>query len=231
MRVVTESIKNHPWLTTLAIVFLIYLTVMLFVTKGPSVRIETMPASQDYVIKCGWDSSMFVVHGGRRRAATRIAVISSDETYSCGYSLLGALMYAHPNVTYLHPLYTGGESSSWEEIDGVQVIKPIKKLQRLDEQKAKFEAGYFDKQRNPGAEYARSLTGCGFPHQYFDYYSDVQKVDVEYFKRLYHEPILRCMAQSFAITKKYNKQIGSQLPTAKEWMDKMWKSNTWSKYK
>ena len=231
MNVITKPIKKHPWLTTLTIIFFIYLTVMLFVTKGQNVRIETTPTSQDYVIICGWDSNMFVVHGGRRRVATRIAVIGSDETYSCGYSVLGALMYAHPNVTYMHPIYTSGEMSSWEEVDGVQVIKPITKLKKLDELRAKFEEGYWDKFNNPGSEYSNNMVGCGFPNHYFDYYSKKHRVDTITFKEAYHDAMLKCLERSFSITKKYDPQISKQLPEADEWMRILWKSDNWSKYR
>lgn len=98
---------------------------------------------------------MFVLHGIRKRVSTRVAVINSGETYSCGYSVIGALMQANPVVTYKHPIYTGGQSSRWEKVEGVDVIKPITVLKKLDEQKAKFEAGYWDDlpaQRSEGSE-------------------------------------------------------------------------------
>jgi len=209
---------------TFAAIFTIYLSVMLLVTKGQSIRIETIPVSEDYVIECSWYSSMFVLHGGRSRVATRFAVINSNETYNCGYSFLAALTQGHPLVLYKHPTYTGSEDGSTEVVDGITVVRPITKIQKLDEQKAKFKAGYWDKRRNPGWEYLGSIPGCGFPHQYFDHYKQVRGVDIAHFKAVYQKTILECLAKLYIETKLYDPRLAEKLPEPSVRIEKMWES-------
>lgn len=224
MRVVTESIKNHPWLTTLAIVFLIYLTVMLFVTKGPLIRIETDKPTEDYVIVCDWYSGMFSLSGGRKFVSNKVAVIKSGETYDCGYSVMGALLKASSNVSAMHPLYTTGDGDAYNMVDGVRVSKPITILQRLDEQKLKFESGQWDNHRNPGWAYLGSRPGCGFPHQYFVYYKQVKEIDLNHFISLYQNIILECLNKSYSETKIYDPTLAKKIPEPNIRIQQLWRS-------
>ena len=213
------------------------LTITGCATVGPKIVIETPEPAEDFVVLCEWHAERLFSdgHGGRSLVGDKVFVTKSDAKVDCGINITGGAATAN----IYHPIYVGAvyvsektsESDMVYKKDGVIHVKMNKtKLDILDEQKAKFEAGYWDKQLNSGAAYARSLTGCGFPHQYFEYYSQVKKVNVEHFQSLYHEPLLKCMRRSFAVTKKYRPNASSQLPSADEWMRKMWESEIWGQW-
>jgi hypothetical protein len=220
---------------TLLIIFLMVTGCASF---GPTLVIETPEPAEDFVVICEWHKRTWLSggHGGKQRISYKVNVVASDEEVDCGMNLTGG----DGSVDIWHPVYMGAgitaktkseESDRLEMIDGVMHIKMNKtKLDILDEQKAKFEAGYWDRYMNPGAEYARSFTGCSFPHQYFDYYSEAKKVDVAHFKQLYHKPILECFNQTFPIRKQYLRGY-ENYPTAEDYINGLWKSDTWSKYK
>jgi len=192
---------------------------------GPTIRIETPEPAEDFVVVCKWvKEGLLNMDGGKMLSDKKVFITESGKEMDCGISIWGG----EGGASILHPLYTEMQG---EEINGIIVVRPKTKLEILDEQKEKFEAGYWEKYKNPGAEYARNIVGCGFPHQYFDYYNKVKKISVEHFKQLYHEPMLACLKRTFAITKKYDPQIGKQLPDAEEWMRRMWESDKWSEYK
>lgn len=201
-----------------------FLTVTGCASFGPTVLIETPQPADDFVVVCQWyKMPLLEFHGGSKLSGEDVYVTPSGETINCG---LGS--GESTQVKVLHPIYANPEIV---EHEGVSVYRYTKtKLDILDEQKAKFEVGFWDKHKSPGTKYARSLVGCGFPYQYFDYYSGVKKVDKEYFKALYHEPMLACFKRTYPITKKYDPQIGKQLPKAEEWMKRMWLSDKWSRY-
>ena len=197
------------------------------ISKGPTIIIETPEPTEDFVVLCNKSKNYIISHGaGSYNVIYNVRVAKSGEKVDCGYLFTGEAY----STSVLHPIYTGDGSQNYVK-DGIKRIVLNKtKLQILDEQKAKFEAGEWDNHLNPGAQYARNLTGCGFPNQYFDYYKEDKKVDKEHFKKLYHEPMLECFIRSFAITKEYDPQIGTQLPDAYEWMRRLWASDKWSKY-
>jgi hypothetical protein len=194
-------------------------------SKGPVVRIETPEPAEDFVVVCKWvKNGLLNIHGGKKLSDEKVFVTESGKDVDCGISIWGG----EGGSSVLHPLYTNMQA---KKINGVSVVRPKTKLQVLDEQRAKFEAGYWNAYQKPGAEYAQNLVGCGFPHQYFDYYHQVKKIRVEHFRKLYHEPMLDCFNRTFSITKKYDPQIGTQLPSAGEWMTRMWESDMWGEYK
>lgn len=193
---------------------------------GPTVLIETPEPAEDFVVLCEWyKSSMINLHGsGRSLSYSKVFITESGKEVDCGMSIFGGVAGA----SILHPLYTNMQG---EDVDGVSVIRPKSKLEIIDEQKAKFEAGFWDKYKNPGFEYANNLVSCGFGHKYLDYYSEAKEVNIGHFKQLYHVPMLKCLSRTFDITKKYRPAASSRLPSAEVWMNKMWESDSWKKYK
>ena len=193
---------------------------------GPTVRIETPEPVEDFVLVCDWAStSMFAIHGGAQVTKQNVYVVKSGEETHCGVAWAGG----RSSSRVMHPVYWGVKIT--EEDDTTVYRYTETKLDYLDKQKEKFEAGFWDKYSDPGFEYANNLVNCNFGHQYFDYYSQVKEVEKEHFKRLYHEPMQECMKRTFTITKKYRPVASSDLPSAEVWMEKMWESNSWSKYK
>lgn len=194
---------------------------------GPTVVVETPQPAEDIVLVCTKSKDYLLnIHSTSYAVDYNVGVVKSGEPFDCGVLITGR----HSGVSVMHPIYVGDRSQNYEK-DGVEHIVLNKtKLDLLDEQKAKFEAGYWDKFKWPGSEYANSLSGCGFDNQYFEYYSEVKGVDVEHFKGLYNTAMLQCMKRSLAIRKKYLRGY-KNFPTAEEWMNKLWSSDTWSKYK
>ncbi len=196
-----------------------------YLSRGPTLIIETPQPAQDFVVLCSWSTgSSGFIHGGRSMIAKKPYVISSGEEFSCGFSLKAALALGVPMVQVMHPIYWEADVSVE---NGVKVYRYTKtKLDMLDELKTRFEAGEWADRLNPGAAYARSLVGCGFPHQYFDYYSEVKKVDKDHFKKIYNEPMLECMKRTFPIRKQYLRGF-ENYPDAEEYIEKMWNNKIW----
>jgi len=190
---------------------------------GPTVMIQTEQPEQDFVVVCTWAKQpLLAVHGGHQEIKRNVYVTDSNEEVNCGLSLWGAAA----NSQTMHPLYWGGEL---EIKEGVRIVKPQTKLHHLDELKQKFESGFWDQDSAPGFRYADSAGRvCGFPNMYFKYYSEAgYKIDVEHFKRLYHESMLECFKKTFPLQKKYKPRSSKTQPSAEEWMDRLWKSKSW----
>jgi len=193
---------------------------------GPTVRIETPEPAEDFLLLCDWaHSPWYKIHGGRSILKREPVVANSGEDTPCGMSLFGG----HPSVTVRHPIYLNPTITEEEDITIYRYTETV--LDYLDKQKEKFEAGFWDKRIKPGAAYADDLVGCGFPHQYFDYYSQVKKVDKDHFKQLYHEPILECLKRTVPIKYKYLGSSYSSFPNADERVEKLWNSKEWSKWR
>jgi hypothetical protein len=207
---------------------IIFLMVTGCATVGPTIVIETPEPAEDFVVLCTKSKSHFIGHNASSYSAVdHVIVTESGKEVDCGLMLGGK----RGNALILHPTLTGDGKSNYEK-DGVEYIVFNKtKLDVLDEKKAKFEEGYWDRYKNPGFKYANNLTGCGFPHQYFNYYSEVKNVDVEHFKKLYHKPMLECKKRTFSILKLYRPVASSSLPSAETWMEQMWQSDAWGRYK
>ena len=191
---------------------------------GPTVVVETPQPAEDIVVVCTKSKDYLLnIHSTSYAVDYNVGVVKSGEPFHCGILITGR----HSGVSVMHPIYVGDRSQNYEK-DGVEHIVLNKtKLQLLDEQKAKFEAGYWDNKSNPGLAYAESQSGCGFDHQYFDYYKQIRKPELSHFKALYNKSMLECFRRSFSITKKYDPQIGRQLPSAEEWMSRIWQSEIW----
>lgn len=193
-------------------------------TVGPLVLIETPEPAEDFVVVCGWSKvPLLALHGGGQVTDEDVYVVSSGESVECGLGYGDSA-----KVKVMHPVYVKPEII---KRDGASVYHYTKtKLDVLDELKAKFEAGFWDKERHPGLVYANNLVRCGFPHQYFKYYSKAKNVDVNYFKEKYHQLILQCQETTFPIRKKYLPGY-EYYPNPKSLMDRYWESDEWSQYK
>ena len=191
---------------------------------GPTVRIETPEPAEDFVLLCYWFvDPLFGFHGSGAVSKKNIYVVKSGDETHCGVALTGG----RTATEVMHPLY------SFEKIteeDGITVHRFAgNKLDYLDKQKEKFEAGFWDERSDPGIEYADNLVGCSFPHQYFDYYNEVKTVDIERFKLLYHKPISECLKRTMPILKKYRSRKYKKFPDAEYYIQHMWDTKKWSK--
>ena len=193
---------------------------------GPTVRIETPEPAEDFVIHCQWSyAPLFKFHGGRSTLSSASHIAKSGEDTPCGMSLFGG----DAGVMIMHPVYWNPTITEEEDVTIYHYTET--KLDYLDKQKEKFEAGFWDKRIKPGAAYARDLVNCSFGHQYFDYYSQVKNVDKEHFKKLYHEPIFECLKRTVPLKYKYLGSSYSSFPDAEERIEKLWNSKEWSKWR
>jgi len=228
------------------ILVVLFLLVTGCASFGPTIVIETPEPAEDFVVLCQWydDSLFFGAHGGKAQVGDKVFVTKSGEEVECGLNLRGG----DGSVSIIHPVYVGAsvstktkgnESDAIEVIDGVIHIKLTKtKLNLLDEQKAKFEAGYWDKlpvsgwdkDKTPAQRYARSVGGCGFGHQYLDYYSQVKKVDKQYFYKKYNTVFLRCNKSAYEEVLKYDPVVAARSYDVDKTMDAIWGSSEWRKY-
>lgn len=124
------------------------------------------------------------------------------------------------------------------KVEGVDVIKPITVLKKLDEQKAKFEAGYWDdlpapgwdKDKTPAQRYASSIGGCGLNYQYLDYYNQVKRVDKDYFKNKYNNFLIECNNKAFSEILKNDPTLENKVSGFQKRMELIWNSEKWKKY-
>ena len=194
-------------------------------SEGPTIRIETPEPTGDFVVVCKWvKDGVLNIHGGKKISDKKVFITESGKEVDCGISIWGG----QGGASILHPLYSKMEG---EEVDGVNVVKPVSKLEIIDQQAARFETGYWDKERNPARSYLASLPGCGFPPLYFDHYFAVKKIDREYFKRRYGNPIFKCMQREYEEILKHDPYSAKQIPNAVERAGQLWESEQWKKYR
>lgn len=214
-----------------AAIAVVYIVIAAFFSRGEIFYVESDVPLEDIVVKCDWVTAFRNLHGGTHSVTQRKAlVVKSGEKFSCGLNwFAGITLSFRSSNSLMHPTHIFAYVSRRE--DEVRIMIAKSKLEMLDEQKAKFESGYWskDKYMNPGAEYARSLIGCGFPYQYFDYYREVKKVDREHFKKLYHDSILACYKRTFLIRKNFLRGA-ENYPDADEYIEGMWNHESWSKW-
>ena len=189
---------------------------------GPTLIIQTDQPAEDFVVICSWSTGIGLAHGGGSVIDEDVHVIKSGEKLSCGFNPFG-----RARKSIMHPVYIG---SAVKIVDGVQVIKQITKLQRLDELKAKFEAGYWGKFSHPEIEYARSLTGiCGISRDYLEKYSQVKKVSKEHFFMKYNDFFMKCNREKFNEIYQYSPLVAKDFNL--ERIKKLiWNPQKWSKY-
>ena len=193
-------------------------------TRGPVIKIVTEEPADDFVVVCNWMTTLSL-HGGGSSTGRYPRVVKSGEKVDCGRSLL-----SRGYASVMHPVYVLDENQKSEIEDGVTIIRPITKLQKLDELKDEFESGKWDKYKNPGVKYSDELVDCNFNNTYLNYYSQVKEVDVKYFKNKYHVPLLDCLKIVLPIRRKYLPHVFEEESTAEELMNRMWESKRWSKY-
>jgi hypothetical protein len=194
---------------------------------GPKIVIETPVQAEDFVVLCMAEKSHFIGHNASSYdESVKTYVVKSGEKVDCGLLLGG-----DGGVRIMHPVYTGDGKQNYTK-DGVEHIVFNKtKLDVLDDLKAKFEAGEWDKYKGkfPGPEslYISSLPNCDFGHKYFEYYKESKEINIDHFMNIYHEPLLECFTRKFKEIGKYDPYTARKLPSAEEWMKKIWGSRQW----
>ena len=161
------------------------------VSVGPTVRIETPEPAEDFVLVCDWAStSMFAIHGGAQVTKQNTYVVKSGEEVACGVALTGG----RSSSRVMHPVYWGVKIT---EEDDVTVYRYTEtKLDYLDKQKEKFEAGFWNEYKWPGDQFSYSVSGVCLKtfNKYFEYYlSGSNKFDFSDFRKKYHHPFLDCL--------------------------------------
>ena len=211
-------------------VFILFITLFYIAgcaTVGPTIIIETDEPAEDFVVLCKKTKSYLIGHNASGYdVVDNVIVTESGKEVGCGI-MLGS---SKGNVSILHPVYLIEREKNYTK-DGVEHIVMNKtKLDILDEQKAKFEAGYWDKYRWPESRYADSVKGiCWFPHQYFDYYREAAPITLEHFKTLYYEPVLQCYRKVVPILKKYDKSY-KNMKQAEEYVKGFWVPGKWEQF-
>lgn len=204
-----------------------YIVLTAFLSRGETFYIESDEPLEDVVAQCHWSSSALsgLNTGSHHVTRKKGVIVKSGEKSSCGMNWYAGLTLSFRTYsTSKHPTHKFFYDKQRE--DGV-IIKAKSKLDILDDQKAKFESGYWDKHRNPGAEYLRSLSGCGFPYQYVEYYREVKPIDLVYFKKKYHEDILECHKRRYSIMEKYDPYTFSKIPKLDKRMKLLWENEQW----
>ena len=197
-------------------------------TAGPKIVIETNEPAEDFVVLCYKTKDYLIGHNASGYAVIdSIFVAESGKEVDCGVMLGGS----GSSVSVLHPVLSSDGKSNYTKNGVKHLIYNKTQLDLLDEQKAKFEAGYWDKYKNPGFEYANSVSGCGISFSYLDKYSKAKKVDKAHFKSLYDKPMSKCLTRLVNVYKKYRPNSSKQYTTGNEWAEKIWNSEKWSKYK
>ena len=190
---------------------------------GPTVRIETPEPAEDFIVKCKWVGSRGIIAGSGSEQSHKVFVTESGKEVDCGLGFS-----SRNGVQVMHPLYWG---MSRNVEDGITVYRYTgTKLDYLDKQKKKFEAGYWGKSQWPGSQYANSIKSiCGFGHQYFYYYHEVKKIDYDYFKETYYDQVLNCYKKILPVLKKYDKSY-KNVRSAEKYIEKNWRREYWEKY-
>ena len=191
---------------------------------GPKIMIETDEPADDFVVVCNWFTNLSL-HGTGSSTGKDVRVVKSGEVVDCGRSLI-----SRGYVSIMHPVYVLRDINPKEKEDGVEVIRPITRLRRLDENKTKFESGYWNDFRKPGSRYLSSFMGCGLGAEYLNNYNKVKKVDSEYFRSKYNASILECLRREYQAIEKYDLDASKQLPSVDERIKLLWAKESWKKY-
>lgn len=201
----------------IAAVAVVYVMLAAFLSRGAPFYVESDEPLEDIVSICHWSSSAFPgLHGGTHHVTRKKGmVVKSGEIASCGMNWFAGLTLSFKTYdTLKHPTHEFFYVRERE--DGVSVVRAKSKLELLDEKKAKFEAGFWDKYSYPDSRYANSVKGlCWFPYQYFDYYREEKEIVYDYFKEKYYDSILLCYERVVPILKKYDKSY-ENITTARE---------------
>lgn len=224
-----KSFKRHPVLSFFLVAVVLFQGYSIWQSKGPTLIIETLDPAEDILVLCTWHKEGLFFGGhstGNYRSDYKVIVTESNKKVSCGWSIWGG----SSGLSSMHPIYMGDSKNSYMKEGVKYVVYNKTKLDYLDEQKAKFEAGYWDKNRWPGSKYADSVKGiCWFPHQYFDYYRQKRRITLEHFKSIYYEPVLQCYKRVVPILRKYDKSY-KNMKDAEEYVKGFWKPEKWEQF-
>ena len=204
---------------------------------GPTIVIETEEPAEDFVVLCEWQSqSLFKgAHGGGTyRSDYKVIVTKSGKEVECGLSVGSE----KSGLRILHPTLVGNKEQHYEKEGVKHLVYNKTKLDILDEQKAKFEAGYWDKlpvagwdkDKTPTQRYARSIGGCGFGYQYLEYYSQAKEVSKQYFHNKYNDFFLKCNKKAYKEIFDKDASLKEQLLGVKDRMNSIWNAEEWRKY-
>ena len=212
----------------LLILLIAFLYITGCATVGPTIIIETDEPAEDFVVLCKKTKSYLfnIGHGGRDVVTDHVIVTESGKEVSCGFMVGGSDGY----VSVMHPVLVSDRNSHYTKDDVRHIIFNKTALDILDEEKAKFEAGYWDKYENPGSKYAHRIAGCGISKFYLDYYSKVKKVDRKYFKEKYNDIILKCQQKYYKEVQKHDPVMAGRISTVEKRMELMWGNEKWRKY-
>ena len=210
---------------------IVYIVLTAFLSRGDNYIVESDKPLEDIVVRCHWSTMLRNLHGGTHSVTQRKSlVVKSGEEFSCGLNWVAGLTLSFRSSSGLmHPTHTFAYVTTRD--DGVDIRKPVSKIKQLDDQKAKYEAGFWNEEKNPFERYYKSLPSCGFPYKYFDYYDEVNGVDMGYFKEKYHDPIFECHKRRYPILKIYDPYTHSKIPSLSERMDRFWNAKEWNKFK
>lgn len=188
---------------------------------GQTFIMVTAEPAEDFVVLCTKRKRKFLGHTSTHTSKiTKVIVTKSGVAQSCGYFIGG-----EPGVLrVMHPTLVGNGKKHYVQDGVLHRVYDKTKLDVLDEQKAKFEAGYWDKSRNPGGSFLGSRPGCGFPHQYFDYYKQVRDINIDHFKVFYQKSILECLNKSYKETRKHDPYLAKKLPEPSIRINQLWVS-------
>ena len=214
-----------------AVLAVVYIVLSAFLSRGAPFYVESDEPLEDIVSICHWSSSAFPgLHGGTHHVTRKKGmVVKSGEIASCGMNWFAGLTLSFKTYdTLKHPTHEFFYDK--ERDDGVSVVRAKSKLELLNEKKAKFEEGFWDKYRNPKTEYARSFGGCGFGYQYLDYYSEVKQVDKNYFYKKYNGVLLECNQKIYDEVLKYDSVIAERSFNVDKTIKLIWKPEKWRKY-
>lgn len=193
------------------------------ISSAPKFVIDTAEPAEDFVVVCQKSKDYLIAHNASSyTVVVKALVVKSGEVVDCGTILGGTAV--EPRV--MHPVFIRDASKDYIK-DGLRHM--VFNKTRLDfnkQQQTRFEAGYWNKSKWPGSEFANSLAGCGFDHQYLKYYREVRRVEPEYFRSRYNDAMLACMKHFLAIKKKYTRS-NLNIYSAEELMRRYWTSDQW----
>ena len=140
--------KNKTKILIVVPIILVLLYIGFNTKQGSTFVIEANEPAEDFVVLCTKRTRKLIGHNSTHSSKiTKVIVTKSGVEQSCGYFIGG-----EPGVLrVMHPTLVGNGKKHYVEEGVLHRIFDKTKLDLLDEQKAKFKAGYWDKDRNPGS--------------------------------------------------------------------------------
>ncbi|MFK5950991.1 MAG: hypothetical protein QM500_19740 [Methylococcales bacterium] len=206
-----------------------YMVVTAFLSRGDSYIVESEEPLEDIVVICKWSSELRGLHGGTHSVTKRKGlIVESGEQFSCGFNWFAGLSLSIKSSAYFrHPTHRIDYKKNLTT--GVFIYIAKSQLDILDEQKAKFESGYWGKEGGAGKKYYRSLPVCGISDQYLAYYKHVKEPELKRFIELYNDPILQCLKKRYLVMGEHDPYTLSKIVTVEERMRLFWNKKVWGK--